>query len=326
MAALREDLVKLLLDCISETVRLRSHRKHASDAIDDLCELLEPVLQDSLSSLWQGTPIIGRPTRVAIETPNIRLDCKATFTACRDKLVTVNGRLHAIDESVQRDRAARWPNPDPTGDNPGTDRDLELEKQRSRRLLQNRAAQSRFITIATLRDLEAFVKGEVLTAYRKLQSSLEITQTSELNRDDSEIITTIGRGFTWSTFLSIPWGLCAAFGPLSSPVFALPVVVALYLRSITACAWFVVSFCSVVLIGTALSLWWSLWKGDISGGFTLGAFVTGTGCAVVNKLHSRHREDGRCQCNRQSPETGVEMGAPEPDGVVPEESVVAPSD
>ena len=80
------------------------------------------------------------------------------------------------------------------------------------------------------------------------------------------------------------------------------------LQKITTCTWFIISFCGVVFLGLCLSLWWSFWKADVSGGFTLGTFITGSGCAVVKLFHTKHREDGRCRCSRPQAETAIELG------------------
>ena len=78
---------------------------------------------------------------------------------------------------------------------------------------------------------------------------------------------------------------------------------------ITTCTWFLITFCAVVFFGLCLSLWWSFWKADLSGGFTLGAFVIGGGCGLVNKFHSRHRDFGQCRCKRPQLETTIELGS-----------------
>lgn len=83
-------------------------------------------------------------------------------------------------------------------------------------------------------------------------------------------------------------------------------------QTITVCNWFVIFFCGVVLMGLSLSLWWSFSKEDLAGGFILGTFIAGAGCGVVNKLHNRHREDGRCHCNRPQLETSIELGVERP--------------
>ena len=91
-------------------------------------------------------------------------------------------------------------------------------------------------------------------------------------------------------------------------------------QNISTCTWFIVLFCTVILLGSALSLWYSWWKNDISGGFTLGTFVTGAGCGAVNKLHGRHREDGRCRCKPKPADEGIEMGSPTGSAEVQEHS------
>lgn len=77
---------------------------------------------------------------------------------------------------------------------------------------------------------------------------------------------------------------------------------------VTICTWFLVSFATVLVAGLTLSLRWSFWKGDVSGGFTIGTFATGAGCSFVNKLHNRHREGDRCRCNSPARDTSIELG------------------
>ena len=79
------------------------------------------------------------------------------------------------------------------------------------------------------------------------------------------------------------------------------------IQQVKPCTWFIISFCVIVFLGSVLSIWWTIWKSDISGGFTMGAFITGAGCGTINKLHSRHRDDGRCQCTQPSLEDGLEL-------------------
>ena len=78
-------------------------------------------------------------------------------------------------------------------------------------------------------------------------------------------------------------------------------------QQVKTCTWFVISFCGVVFLGSVLSIWWSIWRSDISGGFTMGAFITGAGCGTVNKLHNQHRDDGRCQCTQESLDDQTEL-------------------
>ena len=221
------------------------------------------------------------------------MDRLPTIKACRTELVAINRRFEALDETMEQEKAARAPDPDVP--RPGS----ETEKSAERRQFQNRVAVRSFRTNVRLRDLERLVTDEIWNAFEEVRNVV-LVPLLELGREAGKKT-------------AVDANEDPASGWFSSLLLKLPVTVVVGLRSVTTCTWFIITFCIVVLIGTGLSLWWSLWKGDISGGFTLGAFVTGTGCAVVNKLHSRHREDGRCRCNSQPSETGVELG-PDPDG------------
>ena len=45
-------------------------------------------------------------------------------------------------------------------------------------------------------------------------------------------------------------------------------------------------------------------KNDVSGGFTMGAFIVAAGCSLVRELHKRHQDSGKCHC--QGPWTMVD--------------------
>jgi hypothetical protein len=65
---------------------------------------------------------------------------------------------------------------------------------------------------------------------------------------------------------------------------------------ITTCSWFLTSFLSTIGLATSMSIWWTVWRNDVSGGFTLGGFICVAGCGVINELKRRHKESGKCHC------------------------------
>ena len=173
-----------------------------------------------------------------------------------------------------------------------------------RRKVQNRNAQTRLALRKRRDELRKLVKEQISQRDRDLQEALRISSLSNLaSSGDAVLITYLGSTVSVkqpSTLSGSPTPLLEALYKSCYNAF----------RQISTCTWFVVLFCVVNSLGTALSIWWSLWKDDVSGGFTVGTFVTGAGCGAVNKLHSRHREDCRCRRSEQSSENSIEMGSP----------------
>ena len=66
-------------------------------------------------------------------------------------------------------------------------------------------------------------------------------------------------------------------------------------RYILTCTLFILTYATVGAVSLALSLWWSIWKSDVSAGFTLGAYVLAVGTAITMPLQSRHNKRCRCQ-------------------------------
>lgn len=63
---------------------------------------------------------------------------------------------------------------------------------------------------------------------------------------------------------------------------------------IRTCYWIVVSIFLVVSFSLSISLWWSISHNDISGGFTVGAYVVAVASLPVGFVSYKHNDSCRC--------------------------------
>ena len=52
----------------------------------------------------------------------------------------------------------------------------------------------------------------------------------------------------------------------------------------------------IAMVSLSLSLWWAVWKADVSGGFTVGAYMVAVGSMVILPMQNRH--NSRCAACR----------------------------
>ena len=67
------------------------------------------------------------------------------------------------------------------------------------------------------------------------------------------------------------------------------------LRYPSVCSRYILAYVTAGIMSLGLGISWSIWKNDVSAGFTLAAYILALGIAITMPLHSRHNKKCRCK-------------------------------